>query len=81
MFKRFIIEFFTLLPLLLAPNFVGVVHATQADPVKQNRVFSTSILSKVPSDKATVGVIPYYVKDNQVYIEKVNSLILAAALN
>lgn len=31
-------------------------------------IVSTAQLSKVPVEKATVGVIPYYVKDNQVYL-------------
>jgi len=58
----------TISPLVLLPNFSGVAHAADAESVNLNWLVPTSILSKVPSDKATVGVIPYYLKDNQVYI-------------
>lgn len=53
---------------VLYPDFSGVAHASHVESVKPGWLVSTSILSKVPSDKVTVGIIPYYLKDNQVYI-------------
>lgn len=58
----------TIALLVLSPNFARVAYAADIESVKPDWLVSTSILSKISSDKATVGVIPYYLKDNQVYI-------------
>lgn len=52
----------TIAPLILFSNFVIAAHAADIE------IVVTSILSKVPSDKATIGVIPYFHKDNKVYL-------------
>jgi hypothetical protein len=67
-FRRLWLILLAITPFVLLSNFAGISHAADGKIGKNASLVSTSILSKVPSDKATVGVIPYYIKDHQVYI-------------
>jgi ADP-ribose pyrophosphatase YjhB (NUDIX family) len=38
------------------------------DSVNNDWIVPTSILLKTPTDKATIGIIPYCIKNNQIYL-------------
>ena len=48
-------------------NSSSLAYASTLDS-SENKVVSTSTLSKKPSEKSTIGVVPYFTKDHQIYL-------------
>lgn len=55
--------FIGLMMSLLTPSF-----AMSANLNNKESIVSTATLTKIPKEKATIGVIPYVIKDKQIYI-------------